>query len=111
MLAREPKDWVVDDLKIQGTQYRFSRPGNTPGPETVIDNFMVLPGGRTARDMDDVDRSARHSILKHFGAGQVQLVYDSNLSDKQRRELFELFMSEAMPLLRSMMRHTEEGKW
>jgi hypothetical protein len=106
-ISRSPRDWGVAGMTIQGTQYRFRRPEQLDG-EVVIDNFMILPGGKTARDMDDVEESAKHWTLKHFGAGQVQLIYDPHLTEQDRQEIFSLLLSQAQPLLAAMMHPVEE---
>lgn len=99
-----PRDWAIDDLTVHGTRYVFSTGGDGVRRELVLDNFMILPSGRTARDMDEVDRAARDSRLKHFGAAQVQLVYDARSSEADRTEIFQAFARQLRPTIDAITR-------
>jgi len=52
--------------------------------------------------MDGVDAAARDNRLKFFGAGQVQVVYDSTIPAGQRQDLFETFIRAARPVVEQL---------
>lgn len=104
MQSAKPRDWLVGDQTIHGTRYVFRTGGEGVQRELVLDNFMILPSGSTARDMDAVDLAARDSRLKYFGAAQVQLVYDNRLSEAQRSEIFQEFARELKPTIDAITR-------
>lgn len=104
---REPADWKLTDATVTGMRYIFTTPQRR---NVTVENFMVLPSGQTARDMEAVERAAQDSSQKYFGAGQVQLVYDTELPDEQRRETFTSFVGMLQPLLDEMMRRSTAPK-
>jgi hypothetical protein len=69
----------------------------------VVDNFMVLPDGSYGRDMDAVTRVAQNTGLRHFGAGQVQVLTSGAMSDQRRDEVFKEILQPIVPLLESMV--------
>lgn len=100
-IHREEADWRLGDATITGMRYHFM----TPQRRTVtVENFMALPSGHTARNMDAVERAAQDSSQKYFGAAQVQLVYDTDLSVTEREETFSSFIGMLRPLLDQIMR-------
>lgn len=103
----QPLDRKFDDLVIQTTAYTFTAQQHN---RLIIDNFMLLPNGRTARDMDDVDSAARHLSQKYFGAGQVQLVYDYEPSEQDRAEIFQAMMEMLRPVITQIMQPIEKGQ-
>lgn len=102
--SAKPRDWVVDGETIRGMRYVFVSDPERTNRELTLDNFMVLPNGQTARDMDEVGRTAQDSRLKHFGAAQVQIVYNGSLSESDRTEIFHAFAHELQPILVAVMR-------
>lgn len=103
-------DWTVDGQVYQGTRYVFQGSGPNSNQSILIDNFMLLPNRRTARDMDEVDQSARDSTLKHFGAAQVQIVHDSRVPEQQRQQTSEMLIRESQPLIQRIMAPVGEKK-
>jgi hypothetical protein len=83
------KDWQVDDLLIQGVRYEFSSLKVERTAQLVIYNFMLLPDGRTCRDMDGIDRIAQDRQKRYFGAAQLQFVFDNSGTEDERKEFFE----------------------
>jgi hypothetical protein len=92
-VSASPKDWAVDGLVIHGTQYGFERMKLERGTQIAIDNFMLLPDGRTCADMDGVNASAQDTRKKYFGAAQVQILSDGTLSAGERDALVGLFVT------------------
>ena len=83
-----PRDWVVGDTVIHGTEYQFNIQTIVRMGSTVVYNFMVLPDGRTVRNMDAVDEAANNVEQRYFGAAEVQLVMSADLTLAQRDESF-----------------------
>jgi hypothetical protein len=101
-----PMDWSRDGRVINGTRYSFTTPQRV---SMTIDNFMLLPDGRTARDMNDVERVAQDQRQKHFGAGQVQLLYRSEMSDADRAEIFQTFVGMLRPVIAQITQQPGEN--
>ncbi len=94
-----PRDWKVGDLAIRGVEYRFSRSTFSQSTTIVIDNFMILPDGRTARDMEAISFAAEDPRKKVFGAAQVQMVFDAGTSPDERDEIIHTFLEANMSIL------------
>ena len=97
-----PIDWSVADMTIRGTGYEFGRDRLEGASRLYVDNFLILAGGETCRDMDGVELAAQDRSRKFFGAGQVQLVYDGRTTPQRRREISEEFLKSTEPALRAI---------
>lgn len=93
--------WDVGGIEVEATRYRFSKTNVADAADIVVDNFMILPTGATAPDMDDVDRMARDVRMRHLGAAQVQLVTDGRMEDALRDAAFRELVDKLVPLLES----------
>lgn len=82
--SAEPRDWKVDDLLIEGTEYSFSFRRPTATQRVVVADFMVLPGGPILRDMEGVRRVADDYTQHFLGAAQIQLLMDASLPAEER---------------------------
>ena len=100
LVSSAERDWTVDGVTIQGTRYRFAVDGTFARSEMVVDNFMVLPDGRFARDMESVDRVARDPALRRLGVAEVQVVTSGEMPDARRDEALRLLAQRMMPLLK-----------
>jgi len=100
--AMEERDWLVGDLPVHGKRYHFKSNGSDRRSSIVVDNFMVLPEGSIARDMDGVNRSAQDVRQRHFGAAQVQVLTDAGMSSERRDEVFIEMVKGCVKTIRSM---------
>jgi hypothetical protein len=82
------EDWDVDGLQVQGKQYQFVSRRLDGEHEIVVDNFMLLPGGFTCRDLNGVAVAAKDFRQRSFGAAQVQIITRMGLSAEKRRDVF-----------------------
>jgi hypothetical protein len=92
-------DWNAGTLLVQGTEYEFTRDRLEGGSRIYVDNFLILAGGETCRDMDGVERAAQDRQRKFFGAGQLQFVHDARTTPRRRREIVEEFLKCSEPAL------------
>jgi hypothetical protein len=94
-----PSDWQMSDRTLRGTEYTFSRGRLEGATTTVVDNFLMLPGGETCRDMDGIEVAAQDRLWKLFGASQVQFIHDGNVSPERRRQVVEEILELLDPVL------------
>lgn len=88
-----PADWKLPNMTIHGMEYTFGQDMfDTYGSE-IVDDFFVLPGGGTARDMDAVMAAVRNLDRRFYGVAQVQLVFSSTYTPEQRRQVFSQIMT------------------
>lgn len=98
---RKTRDWTVDDLTVHGTAYRFLRSPSSPSG-IAVRNFMILPDGSTAADMDAVRRST--SVRRRFyGAGQVQVICDAGVPEQEQDEIFNSLIHGHMPVITAIL--------
>ena len=86
-VSATPRDWEIDGLPIVGTEYTFAKSQFDQSSSIVIYNFMVLPDGRLARDMDAVNEAAQDHRRKFYGAAQVQVVFDAGMPVEEREAI------------------------
>ncbi len=82
------KDWLVEGLAIQGMVYTFTATRPDDQSSMMIYNFMILPNGRTCRDMDGINALSRDPRQRVFGAAQMQVIFDPAMPEAQRETLF-----------------------
>jgi hypothetical protein len=88
MVSETHRDWPAGSLTIPGTEYVFSQGEGTARVNTVVYNFMIVPGVGFARDMDGVLKSASDYQQRYFGATQVQLTMSGELPEPERDRIF-----------------------
>jgi hypothetical protein len=92
-------DWAYKQGDVQGTEYVMRRAGVAGDDRMTIDNFLILPGGGTYRDMQEGERAAQSRLRKVFGAGQFQFVAEGVTSDGRRRQIVEEFLRVCGPVV------------
>jgi len=99
------RKWDVPGLPkpIVGKEYHF-RGGTFIRPDSiVIYNFFVLPGRGIVPDMDQVREASGDYQRKHFGATQVQVLFnDPSMNSKSRDEAFIALMEAGVPTLKAL---------
>jgi hypothetical protein len=101
-LGSAPREWVVNGITIPGTRYRFADTSVSAPSVTVVDNFVLLPNGRIARDMDEMRVVVKDRRLRPYGAAQVQVVTDGAMRDERRDDVFRALVEPSIPLLMAM---------
>jgi len=99
-----PRDWVVGDIVVHGTEYQFNIQSIDRSASTMVCNFMVLPDGPIVPNMDAVDRAAENVARRYFGAAEVQLVMSADSTRAQRDDSFVALiagMKETLQAIRS----------
>jgi hypothetical protein len=102
--SREQADWTVDGLTVTGMRYFFTTPRHT---QVTVDNFLLLPNGKIARDMDAIQRAAKDRRQKYFGAAQVQVVYDQDIDAQERAEITSAFVRMLSPVIDAIIQRPQ----
>ncbi len=95
-------DWNVGPMRIDGTEYEFTRRSLMEGMSIVVDNFIVMPTGRIERDMEATKAAASDLNKRFFGAAQFQLAFDGGVSREERQEAFRAFVMASQPLIEAV---------
>jgi hypothetical protein len=88
MVSETRRDFAAGSMTIPGTEYVFSHGEGSRRSDTVVYNFMVIPGVGFARDMDGVLKSAADYQQRYFGATQVQVTLDGDVPQPERDRIF-----------------------
>jgi hypothetical protein len=86
-------------MTVSGTEYLFTRDQLQGGSEIVVDNFLILPSGKSCRNMDEVENAAQSRRERLFGAGEVQFVFDARITAERRHAIVERFLGYEWPVL------------
>jgi hypothetical protein len=95
--------WDCGPLKIDGTEYAFSYGGVAGANRILVANFMLLPDGTIAADMDAVRRIASDYKRRFFGAAQVQIVTDARIPAQQRERMVRDLLEANAPLFQLIL--------
>ena len=98
LIATRAKDWTVEGMHVRGTEYQFESNTFQTSALTIVEDFMVLPDGRTCRSMDEVRHQMRLR-MRYFGAAQVELIFDSDTPDMERERISSECIAAYAPLL------------
>ncbi|QOV91165.1 exosortase-associated EpsI family protein [Humisphaera borealis] len=86
------RKWTIpgEDKPIRGMEYHFESGSMLHPQRTVVYNFFVLPGKGVVADMQQVRDASGDFQRRHFGAAQVQVVFEQGdvLEQSRRDEIF-----------------------
>ena len=99
LVMAQPCEWKLGDLNIHGTMYKFNEPPSAGMTSMNIFDFMILPDGRTAPDMAGVYAVARRRNERSFGAAQIQILTNSNMSNEDRTKVINTILASAKPVI------------
>ena len=102
LVRSDPRDWVVGDLTITGTEYAFRQVTATSSTRTAVYNFLIVPGKPILRDMPGLRAAAEDYRQRFFGAAQFQVVMDGDLSRADRDAIFTTLMAKCVPAIRTL---------
>jgi len=88
MTGADPHDWAVGNTSIAGTRYHFMMDSFEKMGAMYVDDFMILPDGRTVRDMTAVDQAAGDVRRRYFGAAQIQILMSDDVPAAYRDQTF-----------------------
>lgn len=94
----QPRDWRLGARTVMGTEYQFESDSFQSNKNRIVENFMVLPDGRTCRDMSEV-RKLAGLRTRYFGAAQVQIVFSFDTPPDRRGEISDEIIKAYKPLL------------
>jgi len=94
----EPRDWNIDGIAIRATEYEFDSNDFQHDRPVIVENFMLLPNGEICPDMNEVRREIPLRN-RYFGAAQVQIVTDADMSAEDRDALVKEFVAAYKPLI------------
>jgi hypothetical protein len=100
LLGATPTDWTVGGVTVHGTRYEFLRPSG--GAAVIVRNFMILPDGRFAPNMDAVDEASKNVDRRFYGAAQVQVTMDSSIPEQQRNAVFNALVAGNWPVIEAI---------
>jgi len=104
--SKRPRDWAVSGLQLTGTEYRFVKDEAGPNgvvPSIVVANFLMRPSGRVLRDMDGLSQSIVGANGSLLGAGQLQVVFEGDVPEKQRDAAVQELLRGYQPVLEAIL--------
>lgn len=87
IVYKEQRTWRVGDVTVNGMEYLFDNPTQTPRRRCVY-NFFVLPGRGIRADMVAVREATGDYQRKHYGAAQFQVCFETEMDQGMRDEIF-----------------------
>lgn len=98
----EPRDWQVGGIEIKGREYQFAGERFGRG-RLIVDNFIIVPDGRTVRTMNAVQELTGNYLRRFYGAAQVQVIFgDRSIAPQRRRAIFREMIEAHMPLIQTI---------
>ena len=91
----ESRELETEGGTLPATEYVFAYETLAQSARLAVLHFTVLPDGRTAPDMELLERAARERGTKFFGGASVQFVADASLSESDRDEIYRVLHQAA----------------
>lgn len=91
--------WQIGRLSIPVMRYAFLSTRIDRPERILVDHFIILPNGGFCYDVSGVAHGARDRRWKCFGAAQVQIVAEPELSAARRYDFLKLFIQSNQALL------------
>jgi len=109
LVSAQRRAWTIGSLSIPGTEYEFRCANFGPGEAVIVENFMLLPDGRIAPNMELVkERTIERN--RYFGAGQVQLVFATSVPRETRDAVMAELIEAYRPLIETVLNGTRNPK-
>jgi len=100
------RDIVVHsgELSIPAREYHFSHEAGVIKKKTDILSFFIVPTGsaRFGGDMKLVDMASRAPATAKLGAAQVQILTPADLSDSERKAIWDEVLISLEPVLKTI---------
>ena len=94
-ISSKSRDVEVDGTHLLATEYVFEYETLAQFAHLAVLHFTVLPDGRTAPDMELLEKVARERRTKFFGGASIQFVTDASLSENDRNEVYGVLYQAA----------------
>jgi hypothetical protein len=91
-------DLSFGHTRVTATRYVFESNSLRRSGGLTVDNFMILPDGRTQPDMTGVERRIG-ADQRYFGAAQVQVVHHNVASSAENSAISESILANYEPLI------------
>ncbi len=98
----EKRQWPVGEQVIPGMEYAFSIRTTSTISAIRVRNFFVVRGDDIHRDMDGVRKAEEDRQRRFYGAAQIQLVTDGEMSDEQRNNVFSQLVGQSVPVIETL---------
>ncbi len=102
-LDSKPRQWQIDGLTLQGTEYTFAESSLTNAPRWVVMHFFALPGGGTTGKLSQMQHAAADYLRRYQGAAQIQMVFADSVPQPDRDAMFVQVMNAHQPLLKAIL--------
>lgn len=91
-------------------EYEFVTVRGTSTETLKVRNAMLLPGLGLGRDMNDVQAAAQDVTRRFLGAGQIQVIFYSGISEAERDSITAEMMEIYRPVLETLARAGRQVK-
>ena len=109
-ISAAPRDWNVGGQIVTGTEYVFARVAVDSSTSIVVENFMVLPGQGTVRDMEPVTRAAENVRRRKYGAAEFQILFEPGTGATERSQIVEQILAPYGPVISAIEAAGDAGK-
>lgn len=92
----------IRETSVPVTVYAFAKESIEAYSAITIYNFFVRPDGSIESGGGGVREAAASPRMKDFGAGQVQVMFDSPMPSKRMDEVFTTLVADAFPVLEAI---------
>jgi len=106
--AAERREWQAADMPVAAMEYSFKQERFDGETRMNVANFMILPTG-LGLDDKDVRRISDDPAKRFYGAGQVQIVFDSRMTPERRQVVFSELVEACLPLVRAVVNGEKNG--
>ena len=109
-ISASRRDWNLGGKVISGTEYVFARVAVDSSTSIVVENFMVLPGEGSVRDMEPVSRAAEDVRRRKYGAAEFQVLFEPGTTAVERSQIVQQILAPYAPVIAAIETAAESGK-
>jgi len=103
LISQTPERWDAGGMELQGASYVFRRRSARGVQGMQIRNIMLLPDGRVTASMNEVHDLAADYGWRHYGAGQLQVLFPMNMPPGDRDAAFDRFITASREVWASVL--------
>ncbi|MGI6460300.1 MAG: exosortase-associated EpsI family protein [Candidatus Hydrogenedentales bacterium] len=108
-ISTKPHEIEIEGISLHATEYVFAYDTLAQFTRLAVLHFTVLPDGRTAPDMELLERVARERKTKFLGGASIQFVSDAGLSEQDRDEIYDFLLLAAKAWIEEVQSGTQRA--
>ncbi|CAN5609486.1 hypothetical protein BH10PLA1_BH10PLA1_05320 [soil metagenome] len=101
--SQRDREFTLNGVSIPVVEYMFISLEDNRQVKLCIYNFLIVPNRGIKREMQDVRDAAADYRQRFYGAAQIQVIVDGDLSQSERDAIFSELITPITPVIQAIL--------